>query len=265
MSCKTCEIAFFSGTGNTSLAVAEIAKVLSNSDLSVSVRAIENSSPDDLGRSDLLGIAFPVAAGATYPFVLDFMEKLPSSSGGKAFLAVTMGSSPGNVGLHVRELLREKGYAPTGMAQIIMPTNFRRLRSPNMRDREVLREGLESARSFARSYLEGGTSWDPGDIEPDFGGMMKDAATLWRVLRSRYVLSVNESRCDGCGLCAEVCPVGNITMEQDLPVFHDNCQVCMRCFSLCPQKAIAVGGVEYEQWSTSEEPWRIEGFGPERV
>jgi ferredoxin len=259
---KTCEIAFFSGTGNTSLVVAEIAKVLSESDVSLSVKAIEKFSPDGLEESDVLGLAFPVAAGATYPLVLDFLEKLPRGSGRKVFLAVTMGSAPGNVGLHVRELLLGKGYVPTGIAQIIMPTNFRRLRSQSMRDKEVLEKGLESARAFARTYIDGGTQWEQGDDRPDFPGMVRDVATLWNILRSRYRLSVNEARCTGCDLCAEVCPVGNITMERGLPVFGDNCQVCMRCFSLCPERAITVGGVEYEQWSTSEEPWKVEGFEP---
>lgn len=48
---------------------------------------------------------------------------------------------------------------------------------------------------------------------------------------------VNPSLCNGCGTCADLCPVGNIKMDEQ-PVTGDNCQYCMRCVSFCPREAI---------------------------
>jgi ferredoxin len=44
--------------------------------------------------------------------------------------------------------------------------------------------------------------------------------------------------CTGCGLCAENCPAGNISMEGDKPVFGKDCCLCLRCVYACPAGAI---------------------------
>lgn len=44
--------------------------------------------------------------------------------------------------------------------------------------------------------------------------------------------------CIGCGLCEKVCPVKNITIHEQKPVFGDNCQQCMACIQWCPKRAI---------------------------
>jgi len=51
---------------------------------------------------------------------------------------------------------------------------------------------------------------------------------------------VDESRCDGCGKCAQVCRFGAIISLQTKPLtFPDLCHSCAGCWLLCPQKAIA--------------------------
>jgi ferredoxin len=47
---------------------------------------------------------------------------------------------------------------------------------------------------------------------------------------------VNE-KCNHCGMCAKVCPVGNITVT-DKPVFSDKCEVCLGCVHNCPNGAL---------------------------
>lgn len=44
-------------------------------------------------------------------------------------------------------------------------------------------------------------------------------------------------RCDQCGLCAKQCPVGAIDRSNSKIVDKDKCIACMRCVSVCPQRA----------------------------
>jgi ferredoxin len=43
--------------------------------------------------------------------------------------------------------------------------------------------------------------------------------------------------CNGCGICAKICPVENIVFNDGKPVWGDKCEVCLGCIQWCPQKA----------------------------
>ena len=51
-----------------------------------------------------------------------------------------------------------------------------------------------------------------------------------------------DERCDGCGICAKVCPVANIEITDEKPVWLHHCESCLACFVWCPQKAV-YGGI----------------------
>ncbi len=47
--------------------------------------------------------------------------------------------------------------------------------------------------------------------------------------------------CNGCGLCAAVCPVENITLPKGKPIWQHHCTQCLGCLHVCPQKTIDIG------------------------
>lgn len=52
--------------------------------------------------------------------------------------------------------------------------------------------------------------------------------------KSRFKLTEN---CTKCGICAKVCPAGNINVGEKA-MFGENCENCFACANLCPAHAI---------------------------
>jgi MinD superfamily P-loop ATPase len=47
-----------------------------------------------------------------------------------------------------------------------------------------------------------------------------------------------EDNCTGCGICSKVCPVKNIEIVDNKPVWKHKCEQCVACINLCPKQAI---------------------------
>lgn len=52
--------------------------------------------------------------------------------------------------------------------------------------------------------------------------------------------AVDPEKCDGCGLCRDVCPEAAISVDQTAQVDRERCTGCGRCVAECPQDALSL-------------------------
>ncbi|MEN6321141.1 MAG: 4Fe-4S binding protein [Syntrophaceae bacterium] len=57
-------------------------------------------------------------------------------------------------------------------------------------------------------------------------------------------VKVDESKCTGCGICVQVCPVDAITVDQVAEIDAATCIDCGSCIAECPSAAISMDRME---------------------
>jgi ferredoxin len=233
----------FSGSGNTHAVAGRVVKTLLEEGIAAQLRPLERSDPGYTIPAGTVGLAFPVALFSTYPFVWEFAENLAPGRGKGIFMVDTLAGFSGGVVGPMKRVVSARGYHPVGAVEIRMPSNYARTEQEGPKDDRLRRRGLKKAAAFARNLVAGRTSWRSIPLLPELIKRLgrSPQGRAWAALRGKYPLSVDVEKCARCGLCAEVCPVSNITMEA-FPRFGEGCLFCQRCVSLCPREAIGVKG-----------------------
>lgn len=235
------DIYWFSGTGNTLRVARAMAEVFRDAGLNVWSGRIEDSDPRAIDPSHTLGIAVTVACQGTYPPVWDFLENLPEVEGTEVFLVDTLAKVSGGIVGPMRDILTAKGYRPIGAKEIRMPNNFLQKSPDPQKNQQVLDAGLDEARGFARKLIEDRADWRGNTGLQRFVNWTARWKLTWKFARWISPIRIDAERCTKCGLCAELCPVGNIEQTPIGPVLSNRCIACQRCFAFCPAGAVHVG------------------------
>jgi ferredoxin len=97
---------------------------------------------------------------------------------------------------------------------------------------------------LAKINIEGRLEPIPEFKLPPLGGAaMIGNKAVQEFLHSRAVLrpKADPDLCTGCTTCVDQCPVGALSMQEDLPqVDADMCITCFCCQEICPEKAMAL-------------------------
>ncbi len=249
VSAKILDLYWFSGTGNTLLAAQAMAQVFQEEGWEVHLQPMTACDPARIAPRGWVGLAFPVACQTTYPLVWQFCQELAPGQGAPIFMVDTMAGYSGAIVGPLREVVRGRGYTPIGAREIIMPINYYRRRIAEEREQRQRERGQERARAYARDLLAGRARWGHVPVLPDLLRALVGSRWMWRwVAWTDSVLRLDRERCTRCGLCARLCPIGNLTLDP-WPRYQGRCQQCMRCLSYCPEQALAL-------WGLSLEPYR---------
>ena len=244
-------IFYLSGTGNSLYAAKSIAQELEQCRLEGITGYLK--APYEV-QDEVVGIVCPVYCMALPPVVEAF------SAAGENGASVYLFSS--DYGRDVRtgtgqgkELLKQRELRLSYGAQVALPDNSIVFPSPQARQEKLLRNAPAELGLIARNiknkydnyqHLDRGFLWK-------YGGT---AAGMWVLDKIKQFgkLSCADDKCVGCGICAEVCPAGNITMAAGKPAFGSECVHCFGCAHWCPQNAISLGRLKPDQKTRYKHP-----------
>ncbi len=255
---KYCAI-YLSGTGNTRFCVSKLAKML---DENAPVVAIEDGEAvSTISAYDNVILGYPVQFSNAPKVVRDLItENVDLWKGKNVLCLATMGAFSGDGAGCAARLLKRCGATVLGGLHIKMPDSVcdsKLLKKSKDENMSIIKRAEEKIERTALQIMSGKFPRDGLGIFAHAAGLF--GQRLWfygKTKRYSDKLKINEALCTGCGNCARVCPMKNLTVENRAAVPHGKCTMCYRCISLCPQKAITLVGDEVV------EQYRIENFIP---
>ena len=274
-------IFYFSGTGNTKWAASKLAAATREDLISIApyMRADDSShnlaEPFILKENERLGFVFPVHGWRVPKLVREFISKMkiqrePSDASAEnkakaddslknrpfAYCVCTAGDS---IGLTIENLNKVISLNPSLQAlgitevsssySLIMPESYIGLpfmdvdpKEREIRKKENAAQELAVVCEEIFDRKEGISRLVKGPIPWFFtkvvGGFFEN------VLITDKRFHVEKDRCVKCGICANVCPIGDIKGGHgEYPVWlhHKDCLTCFTCYHHCPHHAIEFG------------------------
>lgn len=246
---------YLSGTGNTKHCTQRLLELLDENAAAVPME--DKKAVQLIAESEFVVLAYPTQFSNAPVMVRDFIKNNAALWQGKSiFCLTTMGLFSGDGTGCTARILKKYGAKVVGGLQIHMPDSIS--------DNKLLKKSPEEYRKIVKNAdqkIEAAAGRiKTGDYPGEGLGFFSHIAgllgqRLWfygKTLHYSDKLKINSS-CVGCGLCAKVCPMHNITMQEGRPVSQGQCTMCYRCISQCPQKAMTLLGKEVAEQYRFEE------------
>ncbi len=248
------EIYYFTGTGNSLVVARDIAERINGKLIPIASLVEKKVINTDAG---IIGIVFPVYYVDIPVIIKKFAEKLDNINNKYIFAACTYGGGAGNSFKSLNRIIRSRGGELSAMYGVHMPQNaffkpwenHSKIYKNSKKKLEIISKNIclqkkgmllsdilahlilipiDMIAKFAfRKYLE--KTFDTPDLPNE---------KLIYMLDKSY--SINE-KCNGCGICSQVCPVNNIKIMDNRPVWLKHCENCLACYHWCPDNAIQRG------------------------
>jgi ferredoxin len=231
---------WFSSSGNSLVVATALGEALGGVNLLPVAQALRQQPRP----SRVVGIVFPVYAFGLPNIIRRFLEEVPLEADPYVFTVATPGIIAGNVHREADSVLKGRGVTLAAGWTVLMPESFSplRVRLTVHRTAPLLRRVHRRVGDIARAVQEGrrGVRQDSLALTAWAGAAVHRAAARFFPAADRGFRVA--AHCTSCGLCAQVCPVGNLRVEAEKPVWHGHCEWCFACMQWCPVGAIQTTG-----------------------
>jgi ferredoxin/protein involved in ribonucleotide reduction len=228
------KILYFTSTGNC----LYIAKRIGGELLSIPWLQKENRYEID---DDMVGIVVPVY-GFDVPRPVRFYLKNARIKAEYVFLVMTYGNMAMAAAGQMRKLLAANNTHLHYAAEIKMVDNYlplfeiaKQLEIQNDKDIMLKIDAIAADIAGKKHCMPKHTWFEKmvSNIVSSYYASEKGGRLMNKAVQN---FTMNSS-CNGCGICRNVCPMGNISGSEK-PAYLNKCEFCLACIHHCPQNAI---------------------------
>lgn len=234
-------ILYFSGTGNSRYVAEQLSERLGDELVSINEQ-MKKGEPWQVRSERPVVLVSPVYAWRMPRVVSDWVRRTEWKGSRRLYVVLTCGGDVGNAAFYAWKLCGEKKLKFCGLAGVVMPENFITLFDAP--DEEEARQVIADAEPRIAQIAEtigAGRHLAVGTIR--FSDVVKSSVVndlFYPMFVSAGKYRATD-RCVGCGKCERLCPLNNIHMREQKPVWGSACTQCMACICGCPEEAIEYG------------------------
>ena len=236
---------YFSGTGNSKYAAELFCKEY---DKEAGVYSIEDTDAlTAITEADFIIIAYPVQFSTVPKIMRDYItEHNELWMNKKVFIIATMGLFSGDGSGMLGRILKKCGAKVTGGLHLKMPDSIadeKALKRPLEKNKELVKQAEQKIKESVKRLKAGNPTQEGIGALYRMAGFLGQRAYFGHKTR-RYSskLKVDTDKCIGCGICEKLCPMKNISINEQKAVSGDRCTMCYRCINKCPGQALTLLG-----------------------
>ena len=234
-------IFYFSGTGNSRYIAKRISEALHEDAVDLN-KKIKTGDTSAIKTDSDITLVTPTYAWRIPRIVSNWLSETELVGAERIWFVMDCGGEIGNAAKYNKEIAGQKNLCYMGTAQIVMPENYIAMFSaPQKEEAQKIVSKAEPSILNAIEHIEKGQEFSlprknlydrfmSGPINPIFYKFFVKADAFYA-----------KKLCIGCGKCAKNCPVNNIELKINLPVWGNKCTHCMACICYCPAEAIEYG------------------------
>ena len=187
-------------------------------------------------------VVMPTYAWRIPRILEDWLKNTELKGSRDIYFVMTCGDGIGNAGQYAARLCREKSMRYMGCLEVVMPENYIAMFKTPDRNRalEIIKAAEPVLEGAARA-ISLGKPFEEKKINPldrFLSGPVNDIFYPAFVHAGKFRVT---DKCISCGKCVSVCPLKNIRLKNNRPLWGENCTHCMACISYCPTEAIEYG------------------------
>ena len=230
---------YFSGTGNSRFVAQAFCRAAGAQCYSIEEKLDASAL---VQAHEIVGFCYPIYGSCVARPMREFVLAHTEALAGKRFVVLCTQLMFSGDGAHALSALLPGGEKSVVYAEHFnMPNNlcnFHMFRVTNGRENAARLKRAEKRAARAAEEIAAGRIHRRG-FHPVSIALGKSQSAFWPAIEERAKDDILvDADCIRCGLCARICPVGNLSMGTDGVEQAGKCVVCYRCVNACPKQAI---------------------------